>query len=72
MQGITELYLNMNLEHFCTSLSALFGMYSLNMSKLTNSIRFSFGTSCISPKDVKIRQKYTFFAYAFAKICSQK
>ena len=26
------LHLNMNLEHFCTSLSALFDMYSLDLA----------------------------------------
>ena len=34
-------HLNMNLEHFCTSLSALFDMYSLKMSKVTDSTRSS-------------------------------
>ena len=56
----------MNLEHFCTNLFVLFDMYSLNMSKVTNSSRFSSGTSYIFPK---ICQN----AYIFlAKICSQK
>ena len=43
-------HLNMNLEHSCTSLSALFDMYSLNMSTLTNSTTFSIGTRSIFPK----------------------
>ena len=60
-------HLNMNLEHFCISLSALFDMYSLKMSKVTNSTRFSFGLVVFSPKYVKIRQKYTIFAYIFGQ-----
>ena len=59
-------HINMNLEHFCTNLSALFDMYSLNMSKVTNSTRFSLGL-VFSPKYVKIRQKYMIFAYIFGK-----
>ena len=58
--------------NFCTSLSALFDMYSLNMSKVTNATRFSFGTRCIFPKICKNKTKYTIFAYILAKICSQK
>ena len=61
-------HLNMNLEHFCTSLSALFNMYSLNMSKVTNSTRFSFGSSCIFPKICQNKaKKYTIFAYIYGQ-----
>ena len=61
----------MNLEHFCTSLSALFEMYSLNMSEVTNLTRFCFGTSCIFSKICQ--NKNTQFLLIFlANICSQK
>ena len=66
-------HLSMNLEHFCTSLSALFDMYSLNMSKVTNSTRFSFGTSCIFPKICQNKAKIqNFCLYFWLRICSQK
>ena len=57
----------MNLEHFCTSLSALFDMYSLNMSKVTNQPDFILGLVVSFQKYVQIRQKYTTFAYIFGQ-----
>ena len=56
--------LNMNLEHEFRSLSNLFDMYSLNMSKVTNSTRFVL-TSCIFPKICQNKAKIYNFTCIF-------
>ena len=70
-------HLNMNLEYFCTSQYAYFDIFSLNMSKVTNSTRFFFffflGTSCIFPKICQNKAKiHNLCLYLWPKICTQK
>ena len=59
-------HLNMNVGHFCTSLSPLFDMYILNMSIKSNKFnRFLFGTNCNFPKIFQNKAKINNFGYIF-------